>query len=315
MNIALHFALSILVLAISLAYIVLNIQKLSQKCDRCEMSFMAGHLEDLTDEFVKNMETFPHYYRIYFYNEFKSDEMTASKRFTCTPVLFIPGNSGSSRQVRSIASWARWPRDESGDLVANEKQCMVFYTLDFLEEMSALLGSSLQDQISYTLRVLEWLSRMHKDSKALFLIGHSMGGLVARIVSQSFQQKPLIVLTLSTPHLRPPLTIDRQLIATYEQMNRQEQGQHLIISIGGGHSDVQIRPELSRLARSGKFVYSLSEAVPYAWTSPNHQAIVWTHALVRQISQFLWAVALDPPELSKKHALDSFALPASLQIH
>ena len=60
------------------------------------------------------------------------------------PVLFVPGNSGSHKQVRSMASVAlrkALDDDHSGRFHFD------YFSVDFNEEFSALYGGTLEDQV------------------------------------------------------------------------------------------------------------------------------------------------------------------------
>src|SRR6185369_8085854 len=95
--------------------------------------------------------------------------------------------------------------------------------VDFNEEYSAFHGHSLYEQAEYLNDAIRYIlslypsirkvqqtnssSQLHPDPTAVILIGHSMGGIVARTLFQipNFQPGSInTILTMSTPHVLPP---------------------------------------------------------------------------------------------------------------
>ena len=65
------------------------------------------------------------------------------------PVLFIPGNSGSAKQVRSLASVAL---RKALEMDKKYRTRFDFFAVDFDEELSALSGSVLKDQHEFVIK-------------------------------------------------------------------------------------------------------------------------------------------------------------------
>jgi GPI inositol-deacylase len=94
--------------------------------------------------------------------------------FTGAPVLFVPGNSGSHKQSRSLASVAL----RKG--IDNEWfQHLDYFAVDLNEEYSALFGGVLEDQtefIEHAIRaILKLYERLPHAPKKIVIIGHSIG--------------------------------------------------------------------------------------------------------------------------------------------
>jgi len=94
------------------------------------------------------------------------------------PVLFIPGNAGSHRQVRSSASIAlkmspaEFPKLNHFD----------FFTVNLNEELSGLFGGVLQGQTVFVAACINHILSLYSGAKppSVALVTHSMGGVVAQ---------------------------------------------------------------------------------------------------------------------------------------
>ena len=173
------------------------------------------------------------------------------------PVLFVPGNAGSFRQVRSLAASAARQffhnpgvPDEallrmggrsldffSGQLLPNEtkSELMFIPAVDFNEDFSAFHGTTLLEQAEYLNDAVRYIlslytqlpssrSRPHPlpDPEAVILVGHSMGGISARkmLLMPNYQLNSVnTILTLSTPHVVPPATFDSRIEDIYDEIN------------------------------------------------------------------------------------------------
>ena len=60
------------------------------------------------------------------------------------------------------------------------------------------------------------------DPSSVIIIGHSMGGVVARtmLTMPNYQPNSVnTIITLSAPHARPPVSFDEQIVSTYRHIN------------------------------------------------------------------------------------------------
>ncbi|RKP22036.1 PGAP1-like protein, partial [Rozella allomycis CSF55] len=181
------------------------------------------------------------------------------------PILFIPGNAGSYKQMRSLASEAFY-QDSTFD----------FYGVDTNEELSAFHGRSLIDQADYLNDVIKNLEEFY--SEKFIIIGHSMGGVVARMLFSLPSYKPGsvgLVLTLSTPHTHPraPLEYESYLIYNIINGRKYHINDAAVISVANGMRDTMIDSESSIIGSEFGNTYFLSE-IPFVWTSCGHQEIV-----------------------------------------
>ena len=254
------------------------------------------------------------------------------------PVLFIPGNAGSYKQVRSLAS-------ESAhyyyNFIAQDPKALEdgatsidFFSVDFNEDFTAFHGQTLLDQAEYLNDAIAYILSLYHDSRrsqrnpalpdpsSVILIGHSMGGVVARtmLTMPNYQSNSVnTIVTMSTPHARPPVAFDGDIVRTYKQTNdywREAYSQkwandnplwHVtLISIAGGGLDTVVPSDYASLeslvpATHGFTVFTSS--VPNAWTGADHLQMVWCAQLVKPIVRsILHTVDVHRPSQTKPRA-------------
>lgn len=231
------------------------------------------------------------------------------------PVLFIPGNAGSFAQVRSLASsafyqyWTRNghdPRPDMEDVLGPT----VWYTVDFNEDFSAFHGGTLEDQAFFVNEVLRYLraqydsvppeddaasSRRFSDDRntTIGIVGHSMGGIVARL-AMTLPNYPVssvdTIVTLSTPHAYPPVPFERSMDRVYDRIHRHMRDEPLIISLAGGLLDTQLSSDATSLTLDGhgspmSRLSSFTTSAASLWSSTDHLAIVWCDQLRYRIAR------------------------------
>ncbi|KAL0950184.1 hypothetical protein HGRIS_010177 [Hohenbuehelia grisea] len=250
------------------------------------------------------------------------------------PVLFIPGNAGSFKQVRSIASSATrqyytYPgvvneeftrRREGGSLV----KPLDFFAVEFNEDLSAFHGTTLESQTTYTSRAIAYILSLYPPGTQILVLGHSMGGIVATSLLT-----PLLhglahpsnpwdlrvseanisgVITMSTPHTLPPARFDARIDGIYDR-NQVILARTWtpIVSLCGGATDMMIPseacilPPLSRRQGVDEAAHPFrrtvfSAALEGSWTGVGHQVMVWCH-------QVRWRVARAALELGTTASL------------
>ena len=88
--------------------------------------------------------------------------------------------------------------------------------------------------------------------KSVVLIGHSIGGLIARalFIDPEFDSKSVhTIITLATPHSAPVINVDQGLDQFYNQIhtfwNQSKTLDHVsLVAIGGGVNDIQVSKKL-----------------------------------------------------------------------
>lgn len=231
-------------------------------------------------------------------------------------MLFIPGNAGSYKQVRSMAKEGarQWAELLETNPVIEEsgRHKLDFFTVDFNEDITAFHGQTLLDQAEYLNDAVAYiLSLYHNarkstldsdlpDPSSVIIVGHSMGGIVARtmLTMPNYQLNSVnTIITLSTPHARPPVSFDEQIVSTYTHINdywRQSYSAEwapynplfytTLISIAGGSLDTVVPSDYANVASilpetNGFTVFTSS--IPDVWVSIDHLAILWCNQLMR----------------------------------
>jgi GPI inositol-deacylase len=147
------------------------------------------------------------------------------------------------------------------------------------------------------------------DPTSVIILGHSMGGIVARtmLVMPNYQSNSInTIITMAAPHARPPVSFDAAIVNIYEKINnywRQAYSQkwannnplwHVtLISIAGGGLDTMIPSDYTSLESlvpetHGFTVYTA--AIPSVWTGIDHQAILWCDSFRKVVVKALYDV-------------------------
>ncbi|KAG0008264.1 GPI inositol deacylase [Entomortierella chlamydospora] len=233
------------------------------------------------------------------------------------PALFIPGNAGSAKQMRSIAKEAsKYYYENLVDAQRNVKSTsrpIDFFTVDFNEEFSALHGHSLLEQAHFLNDAIAYILSLYDDSRNLdpslpkptsvLIVGHSMGGIVARTLFTMSNYKPgsvKAILTAATPHLVPPVTLDFEISNIYDRIesfwSRGFQGPDAplnnvsLVSVAGGNLDIIVNGESGNIhnivPQSHGFTVFTS-SIPHAWVGSDHVAILWCNQIAIALGKTL----------------------------
>ncbi|KAL9615444.1 MAG: hypothetical protein Q9167_000122 [Letrouitia subvulpina] len=263
-------------------------------CDMYYTRSMFFHFADFDTEHTR----FASKYSLHLYREIGFDEDPKVKG---VPVLFIPGNAGSYRQARSLASETVQQYynhiQQNKDALKAGAMSIDFFSVDFNEDFTAFHGQTLLDQAEYLNDAVAYILSLYHDTRrslrdpslpdpsSVILIGHSMGGLAARtmLTMPNYQSNSInTIITISAPHARAPVSVDADLVHTYNKINDYWRQAYLqkwasdnplwhvtLISIAGGSLDTVVPSDYA----------SLSSLVP----SADHIQTTWCLQLVRPI--------------------------------
>lgn len=287
----------------------------------CHMSYMRPSYVRFP-EFDTEHTRFATKYSLYLYREQGVDD---PDRLHGIPVLFIPGNAGSYKQVRPIAAEAAnyfyQQLQNDGHSVSSGVRNLDFFTVDFNEDITAFHGQTLLDQAEYLNEAVRYILGLYSDPQrsgrdaqlpdptSVIILGHSMGGVVARamLVRPNYQTNSInTIITMSAPHARPPVTFDRQIVQLYDEINdywRDAYSQkwannnalwHVtLVSIAGGNLDTIVPSDYasveSLLPETHGFTV-FTTGTPTVWTSMDHQAILWCDQFRKVVSRALHEV-------------------------
>lgn len=259
--------------------------------NRCSMTYMFEYPEYRRIALPRRVARLYPAYGLYLYGEGLYAQETRTLKLTGAPVLFLPGNAGSYKQARSLGSVAlRKAENMEGGLHFN------VFTVDFNEELVALYGGSLLRQTHFLHESIKAILRLYKHLKSppqsVVLVGHSMGGVVARALFTlpRFNANLVsLIITQASPHQAPVLALDPYLLDFYSAVRQKwvNQANKLrnvtVLSVGGGYRDYQVRSGLTSLPCPRGDFNKLSlvvTAVPRTWVSTDHLSIVWCKELV-----------------------------------
>ncbi|NXW08244.1 PGAP1 deacylase, partial [Fregetta grallaria] len=230
-------------------------------------------------------------YELYLYGEGNYAEENKNLLLTGIPVLFLPGNAGSYKQVRSLGSIALRKAED-----VDFKYHFNFFSVNFNEELVALYGGSLQRQTKFVHECIKVILKLYRNREfaptSVAIVGHSMGGLVARALLTLKNFKPELInllITQATPHVAPVMPLDKYLTDFYTAVNNhwilkaQDLRNLTTLSVAGGFRDYQVRSGLAflpRLSQHDSALSVVSSAVPRAWASTDHLSIVWCKELI-----------------------------------
>lgn len=254
-------------------------------------------------------------YGLYAYSEGSLTKKAREMYFDGIPVLFIPGNAGSYKQVRSLASIAlRKSVNSRPGFHFN------YFTVDFNDEMSGLNGALLFEQTEYVNKSINTIFSLyeyrHNRPKSIVLVGHSMGGLIATNILASLPKDSTlipIIITLSSPHVRPPVLLDIFMEKFYSKLQNFNSihvngNSSTIISISGGYYDFLVPAGLTQ----GGHLHVVSTSVPRVWLPADHLCILWCKQLTLAVNRAIFD-AVDVK--TKQISLDSSKVLAAFKHH
>eukprot|EP00873_Tetraselmis_striata_P009431 jgi/Tetstr1/429695/TSEL_019590.t1 len=259
----------------------------------CAMSYMRPHYAAVR---LRATGRWPlSKYQLYLYSEGRPARVSPTGDpvpIQGRPVLFLPGSAGSYKQVRSLASETTQQSDQARAQARRYRKTpsgpLAWYTIDFGEELSALDGALLEHQAAFAVLCLRHLLGTGGEAGQLpILVGHSMGGLVARRAIHQLSGSggilpALALITLATPHVRPVLPYSLPLLQFYARLEREAQVGVPVISLAAGPRDIMVPTALTLLPEGGGLSLELT-ATRGVWVSADHQAIAWCNQLVRRL--------------------------------
>lgn len=270
----------------------------------CEMSWMSPHYVLQTD-FDKSWTPFAKRYSLWLYREVGIDNM---KERNGEPVLFIPGNAGSSRQVRSIASSAA--RQFYENRRGRFDKPLDVYAVEFNEDFSAIHPPTLLTQARYSTQAVHYILSLYPKGTRITIIGHSMGGTVAQILLKDLSDEVLrAVITMSTPSQLAPVRFDRRSEGVYKSIRDAQLGNinstTPLISICGGATDSQITSELCAIPErtSPHRRTIMTSSLHGAWTGVGHREMVWCHQVRMMTARLALDIAQPSFDMKNIHRL------------
>jgi GPI inositol-deacylase len=147
------------------------------------------------------------------------------------------------------------------------------------------------------------------DPTSVIILGHSMGGIVARtmLIMPNYQSNSInTIITMSAPHSRPPVTFDGEIVKIYKDINdhwRRAYSQEwannnplwhvTLVSIAGGGLDTVVPSDYASLESLVPETHGFTvftSTIPTVWTSMDHQAILWCDQFRKVIARAMYDV-------------------------
>ncbi|CAG5050252.1 unnamed protein product [Parnassius apollo] len=255
-------------------------------------------------------------YGLYAYSEGRFTEKARKMWFDGIPVLFVPGNSGSHMQARSLASVALRKA-----LAKGYEYHFDFFTISYNEELSGLYGGVLQSQTDFAAACVSKILSLYKSNRytksvptSVILIGHSMGGVITKrlLAYYATRNSTDIAITLAAPLEAPVINFDVAMNNYYMIMdmewelfinqNQEIKNKKMLISFGSGPRDLLIPAGLT--STNDSFISVLTTAVPGVWVSPDHVSMVWCKQLVMAVNRYLFDIVnMQTEQISNNRAL------------
>ncbi|GMS80131.1 hypothetical protein PENTCL1PPCAC_2306 [Pristionchus entomophagus] len=224
------------------------------------------------------------------------------------PVLFVPGSSGSGKQVRSLATTLM---NRTAAMGMKFKSRFVLFACDFDEEFSFLSGATLIRQREFVVKSIETIMQKYSPTgvKKLLLFGHSFGGTILH----SLPAHPRVdlkwmdlVITLGAPINGPPFMADHYMEMFYEKTikawdDRETELSHVtLVSFSGGIKDFMVPDHLARSpfkytkdmeviagSRDTRVLFRPSWSLSDVRCPVDHNCLAWCNQLVKHISSMV----------------------------
>jgi glycosylphosphatidylinositol deacylase len=281
------------------SFLLMALFKVYQLCfvfeHECEMTYMYMKPQYIEVDLPNDIQAKYPQYELFVYGEGSYAADLKRGVLKGVPALYIPGNGGSYKQARSPASVALLMRPKE----FQSRRIFNFFTVSFNEELSGLYGGVLQRQVEFVAvcvkHILSLYKHMNNPPSTIPLLGHSMGGVVARALFSlpSFPVESVhLIITLSSPHTRPILPLDTLMEDFYHSVDEVWQGSmtsHVtLVSFSSGPNDFQVLSPTTHVS-SPNTINIPSTGVPRVWASTDHHEILWCRrlelALLRSLFQ------------------------------
>ncbi|KAJ3204185.1 GPI inositol deacylase [Entophlyctis luteolus] len=190
------------------------------------------------------------------------------------------------------------------------KSPFIVQKVDTVNELAALDSALIFDQANFVNHAIAAILDSYSSSQSAYrptsvlIVAHSMGGKVAQAaltLRNYIGGSVHSIITLATPHRRPPIAIQKDMVMLYENLDeywadhlyrndsdaaRLSFGQLLAVSVAGGERDSMVDSgdcELGHLISAAHGFTAYSTGVPDAWVSADHRCILWCNQLVKVI--------------------------------
>lgn len=160
--------------------------------------------------------------------------------------------------------------------------------VDLDEQLSAFDHHAIIKQSEFVQSVIRGLLSRYPKCDHFPIIAHSMGGIVAKHALLNIDSnKSWTLISIATPHKRPPFSISRELLKLFLNINQEwdiRKNSSILVSISGGILDTMISSDLTR-AENAIMMYA--PGMVDVWTGADHKMLLWCNQLIVKLSRFL----------------------------
>lgn len=269
-------------------------------------------------------------YNLFLYREQGKDKVPTENEENILdgiPVLFIPGNAGSYKQVRSIAAEASNIFHDHKHEEQFKGRNLDFFSAHFNEDFTAFHGRTMLDQAEYLNDAIRFILSLYSNSsnppESVLLLGHSMGGVVSRVMltlPNYVENSVNTIISLASPHAAAPATFDGDIMRVYgatdkfwragfygdeSSISSRRLKNVTLISITGGLLDTTLPADytiMNGLVPDTNGFTMYTTGIPGVWTPIDHLAIVWCDQLRKAVASTMLSI-VDPSSSSRTYPL------------
>ncbi|EDQ89815.1 uncharacterized protein MONBRDRAFT_32192, partial [Monosiga brevicollis MX1] len=294
-----------LVLAIYLGCLVASVydEDVTGGPNTCSMYYMHPSYARITPDALKDIH--PRYELTRYTDGHERRLVRTKKPEAVVPVLFVPGNAGDYRQVRSFGTELQKQARAMND---TELAFAVFAT-DFQEELSALSPAIFTRQrLLNSLEVphLQPYSRFYGSHIVALVLAHSTGGVVvAHCLAHDRDLARWVALqvNLGSALEGPVVALSPQQAPLYRELQAwlmDDTRSTVVLNVGGGPRDLLVRDDLvfprEELVEQRELFLAVSTAsMPDVGRSVDHLCLLWCREVVTKVANAVASALADTP--------------------
>lgn len=163
------------------------------------------------------------------------------------------------------------------------------------DELTAIDGQSILDQVAYIRTIIQYIISLNPRPKQhVILVGHSMGGVVARIVAEQTSSVKFVY-ALGSPLVVPVLPLDSLLVSLYRCSS--SPSSFKVFALSAGPRDFQIPNDLTLFPQhssSDQYFSSVCPSLPFVWSSDiGHQDLLSQKHVIESVIDMISNLDID----------------------
>ncbi|CAK5032065.1 unnamed protein product [Meloidogyne enterolobii] len=254
-------------------YILVQFCLKSDDYNLCDMTFMWRRMQ-----YMKINVEHERYFLFLYGEGIYAENFRQTNFLNGFPILFVPGNAGSGRQVRSLGSLLQ---NKTEDRMSNFH--FDVFAVDFNEELTAYNFDSIISQANFLVKAVNSIQVLYKQKpvQKILIVGHSMGGIViqyAMMLEDFVAERVAFIIGFAVPYSEPPFYFDKRFFSFYHQLNNNKSlNLPKIISINGGIKDEFIDEDWTNAPFLA--LHSSTNSLDRVGLDMDHKCILWCNQL------------------------------------